>query len=265
VLTPEIKQLIANEVQSDLAAKKIAAQNAGGAEGGGSVSGLALLFNDRKPHVFVVSSAVSTTVDGQDCSLTGGDVLQSVEGPGANATAMNLTVVASKKKDCRQGSQVSVSLEDLQEMQNHLMATVDQGLDELSAHAGQGGLPVPPAGLQQSADAPYTTGAPAADANVDQELAQGEQEANQTEQAVLSQAAPGQNTRLPAPAGGSSAAGAVAPSTGGPVTIALGQSPAQVTAHKGVPTQVVNLGAKLIYVYPDMKIYFVGNKVSDVR
>jgi hypothetical protein len=50
-----------------------------------------------------------------------------------------------------------------------------------------------------------------------------------------------------------------------PVLIALGQTPAQVTASKGAPSQIVNLGRKQVYVYPDMKITFVGNKVSDVK
>jgi hypothetical protein len=49
------------------------------------------------------------------------------------------------------------------------------------------------------------------------------------------------------------------------ITIALGQTPAQVTANKGAPRQIVSLGAKQIYVYSDMKVYFVGNKVSDVK
>ena len=266
-LTPEIKQLIANEVQSDLAVKKTAAENAGssGADGAISIGGLAQLFNDGKPHVFLVSTGVSTSAAGRDCALTEGDVLQSGERPAANATALKLSVLASKQQDCGKGSLVSVSLEDLQEMQNHLMATVDQGLGELSVHGGQGGLPAPPAGLQQQTDAPYAGGAPASDPNVDQELAQGEQEANQTEQAVLSQAAPEQNSQQSTQVGGSSAVAGVASSTSGLVTIALGQTTAQVTANKGAPRQIVNLGAKQIYVYSDMKIYFVGNKVSDVQ
>ena len=71
----------------------------------------------------------------------------------------------------------------------------------------------------------------------------------------------GQSTQV----GGSSAVAGVASSTSGLVTIALGQTTAQVTANKGAPRQIVNLGAKQIYVYSDMKIYFVGNKVSNVQ
>jgi len=260
VLTPEIKQLIATEVQSDLAAEKAGALNANAADN--TVGGLAQLLSDGKQHVFVASASVATTADGQDCALTEGDVLQSGALAPGNATAIDLSVLASKKQDCRKGSLVSVPLEDLQEMENHLMATVDQGLGELSAHAGQGGLPAAPAGFQQT-DAPYASAAPPSDPNVEQELTQGEQEANQTQQAVLNQAAPQGAGRQVAQGGEVSAIGAVAPSA--PVRVALGQTPSQVTANKGAPRQIVNLGAKRIYVYPDMKIYFINNKVSDVK
>jgi hypothetical protein len=261
VLTPQIKQLIANEVQSDLAAKKEDAAQHGGGDSASPGGGLAQLLSDGKEHVFVVATGVSTTAAGQDCVLTEGDVLQSGAVPAANATSVDLTVLASKKQDCRKGTSVSVSFEDLQEMQNHLMATVDQGLGELADHPGQGGLPAPAASLRAQTDSPYASAAPASDSNVEQELAQGELEANQTEQAVLSQAAPAGSAQQLAVGGAPGAA----KSSAAPITIALGQTPAQVTASKGAPRQIVSLGAKQIYVYPDMKIYFVGNKVSDVK
>ncbi|ADW71070.1 hypothetical protein AciX9_4302 (plasmid) [Granulicella tundricola MP5ACTX9] len=50
-----------------------------------------------------------------------------------------------------------------------------------------------------------------------------------------------------------------------PPTVALGQTPAQVTATMGAPAQIIDLGAKQIYKYPDMKIIFVNGKVSDVQ
>jgi hypothetical protein len=47
--------------------------------------------------------------------------------------------------------------------------------------------------------------------------------------------------------------------------IAVGQRPDQVTAILGQPQRIVNAGAKQIYIYPNMKVIFVGNKVSDVQ
>jgi hypothetical protein len=50
-----------------------------------------------------------------------------------------------------------------------------------------------------------------------------------------------------------------------PPTVSLGQTPAQVTAILGSPKQIIDLGSKQIYKYPDMKIIFLNGKVSDVQ
>jgi hypothetical protein len=48
-------------------------------------------------------------------------------------------------------------------------------------------------------------------------------------------------------------------------TIALGQTRAQVEDILGKPERIVDLGAKVIYVYKDMKVTFVDGKVADVQ
>ena len=48
-------------------------------------------------------------------------------------------------------------------------------------------------------------------------------------------------------------------------TIALGQSPAEVIAILGNPSQIVKLGTKEIYRYKDMKVTFVSGKVTDIE
>jgi hypothetical protein len=63
-----------------------------------------------------------------------------------------------------------------------------------------------------------------------------------------------------APAG----APAGAPSGGTP-TIAMGQTIDQVTATMGAPQQIIDLGSKKIYKYPDMKVIFMNGQVSDVQ
>jgi len=50
-----------------------------------------------------------------------------------------------------------------------------------------------------------------------------------------------------------------------PKTIALGQTKAEVESVLGAPTTVINLGAKVTFVYPNMKVIFVDGKVSDVQ
>ena len=48
-------------------------------------------------------------------------------------------------------------------------------------------------------------------------------------------------------------------------TVTLGQSRAQVEAVLGKPETVLDLGAKVVYVYRSLKVVFVDGKVSDVQ
>jgi len=50
-----------------------------------------------------------------------------------------------------------------------------------------------------------------------------------------------------------------------PPTIQLGQTVDQVQAVLGQPDKIVNLGAKLIYVYKDLKVTFMNGKVADAQ
>jgi hypothetical protein len=50
-----------------------------------------------------------------------------------------------------------------------------------------------------------------------------------------------------------------------PKTIAIGQTRDMVIAILGQPTKIVKLSTKEIDIYPDLKVTFVNNKVSDVQ
>ncbi len=50
-----------------------------------------------------------------------------------------------------------------------------------------------------------------------------------------------------------------------PQQIEKGQTPDQVVAAIGQPDKIVNLGAKQIYVYKDIKVTFINGKVADVQ
>jgi len=50
-----------------------------------------------------------------------------------------------------------------------------------------------------------------------------------------------------------------------PKTIALKQTKDEVAANFGAPTKIVKLGTKEIDYYPDMKVTFVNNKVTNVE
>ncbi len=50
-----------------------------------------------------------------------------------------------------------------------------------------------------------------------------------------------------------------------PQQIEKGQTPDQVVAAIGQPDKIINLGAKQLYVYKDIKVTFINGKVSDVQ
>jgi hypothetical protein len=52
---------------------------------------------------------------------------------------------------------------------------------------------------------------------------------------------------------------------GPPPTISIGESSTQVLQAMGMPQQMIDLGKKKTYVYKNMKVIFVDDKVSDVQ
>ena len=259
VLTPEVKQMISDEVKRQVALENSEAQaNAQNQDIDPASSGIARMLSDNQTHVFIAGTSldlVDTT--GGECAISQGDVLEVTSAPPPGATAATAVVLCSKGgRECSKAAQVSVPFPDLQDMQNHMRETIDQGLGDLQSKQGQGGLPsAPPSAKAPPVQSAFVAAAPAADPNVAAELKQQTQEADLAEREVAS-AVP------PSPPGVSSPTSA-APSA--PVRISVGQTIDEVTAALAQPKSVVDLGAKKIYVYPDMKVTFKGGKVSDVQ
>lgn len=195
LLTPEVKQQIADEVRIELALENNEANLASKQQDldPGS-SGLDRLFSDAakgKPHVFVVGSPLDVVDNTQtECSLSDGDVLLLKTAPPADVEAADLVVLASKSgQECQMQATVSVPLADLQEMQNHMREMIDQGLQELQNKQGKEGLPAIPSTVpQQPAQAPYAAIAPPPDPNATTEIEQQAQQADQAETDVTAEA-----------------------------------------------------------------------------
>jgi hypothetical protein len=258
MLTPEVKAQIADEVRAQIALENSESQqNAQGQEPDPQSSSINRMFSDGKPHVFVANSSLDVVdAGGNECALSDGDVLKLNAAPPDGATDARLNVISSKGgNECQRTAQVTVAVTDLQEMQNGMRETVDQGMKELQAKQGKDGIPAAPA----SAQAPPVESAfaqvapppePDGEAAVKQQITMADQVDTDAAQA--------------------SPIGALATSTSAPpaaatVNIALGQSIGDVTAALGQPLTVVDLGAKKIYKYKDMKVTFRGGKVVDVE
>jgi hypothetical protein len=260
-LSPDVKNLIAQEVQRQIAVENAeAAPQTQAAGPNPAISGVQRLLSDNQSHVFVAGASIDVVdANGAECAISNGDVLQLAPTPlPDDATAATLVMMTTKGGvECKKGAAVTVNITDLQDMQNHMREAIDQGMGDLKAKQGQGGLPaLPPSANGAPVKAQFAMDAPPPDATASQQIAAQAQDADKAEQDVLAQAGSGDASvaapAIPAPA---------AP----PVEIGLGQTVDQVTAALGQPKNIVDLGAKKIYVFKDMKVTFKDGKVSDVQ
>lgn len=263
-LSPEIKQMIADEVKGQIALENAEAQqNSQGQDADPASSGIERLMSDGKPHVFVAGDSLDVVDEsGAECPLSDGDVLQLNSAPAADATDAKLVVLASKgNKECAKAANVTVPVSDLQEMQNHLRETIDQGMQEMKDKQGKNGLPAAPASAKgDPVQSEFAKNAPPPEQDGDKAINDQLSEADKSEQQV-SQEAPADS----AGGGAETAQTPAAPAQAAPAEIAVGQTIDQVTATLGQPISIIDLGTKKIYKYKDMKITFKGGKVADVE
>ncbi len=233
-LTPEVKQAIADEIRRQMEEERAQQGQYDSASGPG-------IFGDNASHVFVVSNPLQVNDGGMGCPLTEGDVIQMTNSPAPGSQAADVVVMASKGQDCRKGSHVQVSLNDLQEMHNQMLATLDQGLNDLQSKQGQNGIPSLPPDARGTTNASFAADV-RPDPNAAGELSQAAQEAERAERDVVNDA-----------------------SAPGTINISIGMSIADVERAMGKPREMADLGAKKVYVYPEMKIVFLDGKVTDVQ
>ena len=184
-LSPEVKEAIAQEVALEVQQEMAAARaNAADPQGLPDNDGISTLLTDGNSHVFMAGSNLDL-VDGSgnECTMSAGDVVQVRAAPAPGAQAVNAAVLASKGgSECEPGSTVRMGLADLQEMQNYMRQTVDQGMADLQARQGTANLPPAPASAQGApVSAGFAVGAPPPDANVQAELAEQAAAADQAE------------------------------------------------------------------------------------
>jgi hypothetical protein len=183
VLTKEIKDQLTEEIKMQLAADQAEAskgKSSAGSSGGGTVPAL-----DPKWRTFVVHNELSVVADGDECSLTEGDVISRVSDTPDQDKNLDVKVLAGKKNDCGVGKQVGVSLDDLEEMHNHFREQITAGMKELANKQGTGGLPKAPDTGTQDGEVPP----PAPDSSAAKALKDQQAEADKTEADVKQEAA----------------------------------------------------------------------------
>jgi len=178
-LTPEVKQLIADEVQEELAAEQAAAAQPASLPTAADAPPPAL---DPKFRLFVVSTVLNLNAgdDGQTCALTPGDTIERTADYLTADGQVPIRVRSSKGGDCPADFATALDLSVLQDMYNAFREQIAAGMEKLAASQGQGGLPAGPAADPRQVAAGQ---APAA-ADAQSLLAQQAQEADQTEAEV---------------------------------------------------------------------------------
>jgi len=253
-LSADVKQAVADEIKQMVQVEAAEAKaNAANQTPDPAANSIATLLSDNKPHVLVAGTDLDLVAgSGQECAISQADIVQVSSPPAADADAVIATVLAAKGgKECASATSVSIAISDLQDMQNHMREMIDQGMTELQAKQGQNGIPAAPADATGApVQAAFASGAPPPDANAASEISKESSQADAAERDVTASLA----------SSGSAGDGMTAPPT-----IALGQSIDAVTSALGNPSKVIDLGAKKIYTYPDMKIIFMNGKVSDVQ
>src|SRR5271154_3012498 len=175
VLTPEVKQAIADEVRAQIQAEQGAASSPDAtapvpAASANAAPAAATPENTQLPdalnpknRTFIVSNTLSeTTADGTACSLSPGDVLTRIgDTPDANQN-VNVMITSGQSADCPTGTQVAVAVSDLQDMHNDFRQKMDTGLQSLADNQGKKGMPASPAPDRKAS--PAGTAQPDADA-----------------------------------------------------------------------------------------------------
>jgi hypothetical protein len=209
----------------------------------------------QNTRIFVAGAEVDVVDStGNECSISEGDALRLTVLPPPDKTAADVVVLSSKGgQECHSGATVQVAIVDLQEMQNHMRAMIDQGLGQLQSNQGTGGLPVIPAiANAPPVQAAFATNAPAPDPNGAAELQQQLAQADQAETQAL-------NESQQVPGGPSAVASA-------PPVIGIGQTIDEIVAIEGPPKTKLGGGAKQIYIFADgVKVTFVGGKSTNVE
>jgi hypothetical protein len=184
-LSPEVKQMIADEVKRQLDAERNAAaqpapaaNNAAPAQNANNQPEETPAALDPNQRVFVVAGNVDLVGDSGECTVTAGDVL--VRSGDPNGTKVGVSVVSSKKGDCAVGTGSDVEISDLQEMHNQFREKLDTGLKTLADNSGKNGLPKAPDTGTSAGEVP----APQPDADAGDELQGQEKDAESAEQDV---------------------------------------------------------------------------------
>jgi hypothetical protein len=162
IVSPEVKELVADQVGRQVQQEGAEAKaNAAGKPLPPSAGSVTDELNQNDRHVFVVASDLDLVdPSGRRCMISEGDVIEVVSAADPQTSSAQALVLASKGGvECARAARVDVALTDLQEMQNHMRETIDQGM--AATNTGKSAPSVTPA---------FVAAAPPPDENAKSEI-----------------------------------------------------------------------------------------------
>lgn len=130
-ITDDVKNKVADEVAAQVAEEAHEADgNTRGLDPKAGAGGVVEELGRSSQHVFVVASDLDLVDDnGRRCMMSEGDVIQILSAADAQSgTAPGIVLSTKGGVECAQSAKVDIAISDLQEMQNHMRAAIDQGL-----------------------------------------------------------------------------------------------------------------------------------------
>jgi hypothetical protein len=130
-ITDDVKNKVADEVQAQIAEESREAEGSTrNLEPKAGAGGVVEELGRPAQHVFVVASDLDLVDDnGRRCMISEGDVVQILSAADAESgTAPGIVLSSKGGVECAQSAKVDIAISDLQEMQNHMRAAIDQGL-----------------------------------------------------------------------------------------------------------------------------------------
>jgi hypothetical protein len=193
-LTPEVKQMIAAEVQRQLAEERSAAEQAQSGPQAATATEETPPALDPNQRIFIVANNVDLATDQGECVVTAGDVLMRTGTAPNEQNKIGVNVVTSKKEDCPVNTNADIDVAELQEMHNQFREKLDSGLKTLAENQGKNGLPAAPNTQTVNGE----VAPPQPDPDAASELEDQQKSAEQTEHEVQKPASPGAANISPA-------------------------------------------------------------------
>ncbi|HVG91375.1 MAG TPA: hypothetical protein VNB54_07780, partial [Alphaproteobacteria bacterium] len=181
-LSPEVKQLVADEVQRQLDAERaaVARPAVSSTQETKQPAEEVPAALDPKQKIFIVGSNLDLATDTGECAVTPGDVLLRTSSVPDADNKVSVSVLSSKKGDCPVDTTSAVEVTELQEMHNQFREKMDTGLKSLAENQGKNGLPEAP----NTETSPGEVPPPTADPEAETELQSQQKNAEQEEQTV---------------------------------------------------------------------------------